>query len=632
MSKPAILIDFDHTLFDTDKLSSQFDSYQQVVDYVTQTPNNLDQFLYSDSEPFLNYLLDHFTLFIFTEAEPEYQTQKINKTLVSQLIPQSHLLIYPPLQKTKHLPKIIKKHHPIALIDDKPEYIDAANQHHLYTIRLKRGKYVSQKTTSQPDFTYNSLQNLQQAQVLHRLTDPIKHSQNYFFTGIKGVGVTPVALCLKDLHKQVAGSDTQKPQITDPILKKRHITIKTFTSKNITPNIDTLVYSGAYNPQVHPELKAAKKQNIPTITQAHMLKHLVATKTSIATCGVGGKTTTSAMLAYTFHQAKKHPSWFVGTSSFCSLPPGRYDSGQHFIFEADEYAINSPQDVRSKLELFSPQTAICTNLTFDHPDIFKSFTQTQKTFINFFSRIQKPGHLVINHHTKNLKQILSQLPKHINIHTFGASTKADWTVQPVPNSTNTYSLLHSKHGQHLFKLKLPGHINALNAAAAFIAAWLNGVKPQQIIGSLQSFQGLKRRQEHIQTAHHIDYFDDYAHHPHEIQGVLQAFRQSYPQRRLIVAFQAHTYSRTKSLLSDFATSFTHADIVITTKIFSSAREISDKSISGQTLADKIASHHPHVNYFGTFNQIIQHLKQIRQPHDIIITLGAGNIYQIHHQL
>jgi len=286
-------------------------------------------------------------------------------------------------------------------------------------------------------------------------------------------------------------------------------------------------------------------------------------------------------------------------------------------------------DTRPKFSLFNPRIIICTNLLFDHPDIYSSPQETLDTFVSFFRRLPDGGHLIINAHTPSLHQIKQQLPA-INIHSFGLdSSSADWKYHY--NSSDQAITLTSPNQTLNFTLGMFGSHNAANATAALIAAHLSGLSLESAAKSLKSFRGLKRRLELVQSKEGVDYFDDYAHHPHEIKASISSLKQQFPGRRLIVVFQAHTFSRTQALINDFANAFDAADLLIVLPIFASAREASG-TITGQDLATAISKNHQATRFMESLSHAITWLKSSRRPGDVIVTLGAGDLYQLHQNL
>jgi UDP-N-acetylmuramate--alanine ligase len=458
--------------------------------------------------------------------------------------------------------------------------------------------------------------------------DIILKATKIHLVGIKGVGMTAVALCLQDLGKQVTGSDSINPQITDKTLSDRQIPVKIFSENNIDQSIDLVIYSGAYK-QTHPELQQATTLNIPTITQAEALAQLTIGYQTIAVCGVGGKTTTTSMLIKSFLEAGDKPSYFVGVSTINNqYPPGKIDQGQNFIVEADEYAISTPTNNQAKFSLLSPKIIVCTNLVHDHPDIYPDFAATCKTFVEFFNKLPDDGLLLINYEITKIPGLLDQL-KIGAIQTIGTDQAADWHIAANSpyESTITY-----KNQTFKLNLSLPGQLYAFNATAALAVASHLSLPVDQIINSLNSFKGTKRRLELIKNTDNILYFDDYGHHPIEIKSTLATLKTTYPNHRLIVVFQPHTYSRTKALLDDFAVSLSIADEVILAPIFASAREAVDPTVSIEDLATAIKKNGTSAKALPGFTEIIDFIKTVRKPNDIIATVGAGDIYHLHESL
>lgn len=626
--RPLLLIDLDHTLLNTRLLFQRFESRKKIKSYVYQT-KSLQEFLFPDAAEFFYTASKFLDLGLFSEGEIDFQRQKIEKLNLNKLIPPHHQFVFPPYKKIKALPQIVNKFHPIALLDDKPEYLLKASSLHLKTIWVNRKRFSFDPRF---DFCLDSLSSHVTTKLIQQLLHPLKQAHRLHLVGIKGVGMTATALCLADSGKKITGSDSEVAQITDPILKQTHIPVSSFSPSNITKNTDLVIYSGAYSSRTHPELITASKNHLYRLPQAEALAEIMKSQLSICVCGVGGKTTTTSMLIHLFHTHKLKPSWFVGTSQVLpDLPPGRFDQGKYFIVEADEYAIAPPQDLRPKFSLYDPFIIICTNISYDHPDIYQSFTHTKATFLNFFSCLSSSGLLILNRHIPGINSLIKKLPTHVHVQTFGTHPLSDWRILPLDSTNHHFQISHQKHLYPL-NLKTPGLVNAFNATSALIAANHCGINSQKALNTFSTFLGCKRRQELVDDRDGVLYYDDYAHHPAEILKILGDFKTTFPQKRLFVIFQAHTYSRTQALLSDFATCFTSADLLIVTPIFSSAREKNTGSITGSKLAKIISKNHPRVKYLSSFPSIATYVKRQIQPGDIVLTLGAGDIYKLHQLL
>lgn len=419
--------------------------------------------------------------------------------------------------------------------------------------------------------------------------------------------MTALALCAQDLHIAVSGSDTDDKFVTDEMLESRGLKSSSdFSPENIPPETDLLVYTGAHSGPKNPEVISALQKNIKAASHAQALGELMQGKIGVSVCGVGGKSTTTAMLATILDKTSQHPSFAVGVGSINPLgAPGRYNvKGDVFIAEADEYATAPGFDQTPRFMWQKPKIIICTNIAHDHPDIYPTFDDTKKTFLRFFQTLPSDGILVINGDDSVLVDL----------------------SQNVKAKVVTYTRKST-----LPQLSVPGEYNRLNAQAAVLAANELGISQQQALEAIKTFKGTSRRFEIIGQENEIIYLDDYAHHPQEILAVLKAARQWYKDYHLLVIFQPHTFSRTKALFHEFSQSFKEANQVVITDIYASARESIDPSISGQKLANEIAAHQPGVTYQPTAN-LVQYLRQNLKPKTVCLTLGAGDIYKIHDEL
>lgn len=461
----------------------------------------------------------------------------------------------------------------------------------------------------------------------------ILSAKNIHFTGIKGVGMTAAALCAQDRGAIVAGSDLEESFDTDKVLKSREIKIKKgFGIENIDPDTDLLIYTGAHGGVNNPQVVFAQQKGISVISHAQAVGQLMTDKIGFSVCGVGGKTTISAIMSTVLFHTDKNPSYLVGVARIGGLEyPGKYNSeSKCFVAEADEYATSPGSDNTPRFMFQSPKTIICTNILHDHPDIYKDINQVKDAYYKFFQKLPSDGLLIINGDCQN-----------------SLDTSRDLNIKKIlvgTNENNTYRITHTRiidGQQHITVLSdnntfnivinVPGLYNAKNAVMAYVALLSYGLGEEVIKQGLLEFRGTNRRFERITEQNGILYYDDYAHHPEEIKATLKAAREWLPDKKIIAVFQPHTYSRTKTFLNEFTKSFEEADQVIVTDIFPSAREKPDPSISSQILADNISKIHPHANYVSEDN-LVKYLKENQKSEDVIFTLGAGDVYKIHQQL
>lgn len=361
------------------------------------------------------------------------------------------------------------------------------------------------------------------------------------------------------------------------------------------------------------------------MSQAQLIGELMKSFTvKIAVSGCHGKTTTASLLSYALNYLKANPSYLVGTPLFGEYPGGAYQGSHYFIAEADEYGVNPPHDKTPKFHLLNPDHIICTNIDFDHPDVYADIEETKKAFLSFFDRKD----LFLCADDQYTRQLFDKLDKK-QYTTFGFSQQADIRIKNdhVSEKGSVFDLyLQYKHlGQ--FSLSLFGKKNISNATAVIAILLKLGYTTDQIKKSIQNFKGAKRRFEVVFQENETVLFDDYAHHPSEIEATLLAVRSRFPNRRIVVLFQPHTFSRTKALLHDFTKALSLADRSIILPIFASARENpADFSIT----SDDISSHqkNSHILAVKTKQEALKYLKQQLLKGDVIFTMGAGDVYKL----
>lgn len=464
-------------------------------------------------------------------------------------------------------------------------------------------------------------------------TVDLKTVRHAHFTGIKGVGMCAAALCLQDLGIHVTGSDVAEDFVTHDVLEQRELTVQEgFDPSHIGDDCQLLVYTGAHGGVENIEVVSARERGIPALSQAEVVGLLMGSKQGISVCGVGGKTSVSAMLANVFDYAGKKPSYLIGVGKVLNLQtPGRMGEGDYFIAEADEYVVSPGVDNTPRFMSQLPRVIVCTNVAHDHPDVYPDIDATKQAFASFFASLPSGGLLVINGDSEQAMAI--PRPDGITIETFGEHPDhAAWWVKESTTSDGKQLVVFA-HGDTEYKLTLrvPGMLNARNALAAFIVAKHMGIEDDDIVQALQLFRGSMRRFEKKGERSGILYYDDYAHHPMQIQATLKGAKAWLPSHPLTVVFQPHTYSRTKVLLEGFSQAFSDADTVVITDIYASRRESEDPSISGAILAEEIAKHHTNVTYVP-YQDLVAYLAEHLTAGDALFTLGAGDIYTIHERL
>lgn len=454
-----------------------------------------------------------------------------------------------------------------------------------------------------------------------------KKTKRIHFVGIKGVAMAALAVWAKEAGYLVTGSDTSEEFPTDEVLAKAGIAVlPDFDPRNLRGRVkpDLVIYTGAHGGKDNSEVVEAVVQKIPVVPHGQALGLVMADKTQVSVAGSHGKTTTSAMIATVLTNAGLDPSYAIGCGEIRGLGlPGHHGDSNLFVAEADEYVTDPNHDATPRFLWQKPDILVVTNIDYDHPDAYASLVDVQNAFMKFQDQEKGMKLTIVNADDPASKVLMKK-----DVISYGFSATAEFQVTHVGFGEERTFFTLLQHGMKLidFTLKVPGRHNALNATAAAIACKQLGLSWEQIAKGLLIFGGTKRRFEPVGTIGDIRVFDDYAHHPTEIKAQLAAVREWFPQRRIIVVFQPHTYSRTKALLSEFARAFGSAQEVILTDIYSSARETDTLGISGRTLVEETAKHHTNVLYAPDFSHVNKLLRQHMQPNDVILFMGAGDIY------
>ncbi|MFH1827469.1 MAG: UDP-N-acetylmuramate--L-alanine ligase [bacterium] len=445
-----------------------------------------------------------------------------------------------------------------------------------------------------------------------------------FIVGIKGVAMAALAVILTKMGYKVIGSDVKEKFITDEELEKNNIKVLIgFDPSDIENDLSYVVYSGANEGRNNPQVLKAKSLGLKTITQAELISTLLKDfEKSIAITGSHGKTTTSSLLSYTLIKLNQKPSYMVGTSSFNGYAGGDFNQKKYFVFEADEYAVNPPFDKTIKLALYNPDYSIITNIDFDHPDVYKDINQTIEVFEKFIKNTGKTFICIDDEHAKKIVTKLNSA----NIRTFGFSKEAEFRAMLHRTDINGsyFNVNHNGEDLGTFSTKLYGEKNISNTIGAICLLLDLGFKIKEIKDAIEDFVGAKRRFELIYKKNETFLFDDYAHHPNEIKATIDTTRDIFKNRRLIIIFQSHTYSRTQKFLKEFAESLSLADLVYILPIFSSAREDkSDFKVSVQSIVNAEKNKHNLKSVIDK-KDLLNTLKTNLRKGDVVFTMGAGN--------
>ena len=451
-------------------------------------------------------------------------------------------------------------------------------------------------------------------------TQPIfGQTRHIHMVGIGGIGMSGMAeiLLLKDY--KVTGSDANKGE-TIPRLEKLGAEISIGHDAENIEGADVVVYTSAVKAEENIETKAALEQGIPVIKRAEMLAELMRMKYGIGIAGTHGKTTTTTLTGHVVQDGSFDPTIIVGgkVHSF-SKTNAVVGEGDIFVVEADEFD-------RTFLRL-SPSLAVITNVEADHLDIYDNLDDVKQAFIDFANKVPFYGAVVLCLDDSNVRSIIPQIDRRII--SYGLTPQAQIRAVDIePDQFNTtFTVLNNDEKLGDITLKAPGEHNVKNALAAVAIGIELNIKFEEIKSGLERYEGVFRRFQLKAEIDDIMVIDDYAHHPTEVQATLDAARSGWEDRRIIAVFQPHLYSRTQNLYKEFGLSFFDAEVCVITDVYPS-REEPIEGVTGKLIADAAKEYgHRQVYYVEDKKALPAKLKDLAQPGDVIITMGAGDIYE-----
>lgn len=443
------------------------------------------------------------------------------------------------------------------------------------------------------------------------------------FIGIGGVSNSAIAEILNHNGYQVSGSDINMTPLTKRLTNKGITVFNGHDAKNIA-GAELVVYTAAVGDD-NPELHEAMEQGIPCLSRAEMLGQLmIGYADTIAVSGTHGKTTTTSMLTRIFNDDFYDPTALIG-GDFTDIKSNvRIGDGDIFITEACEY--------KESFLSFYPTIGIILNVDEDHLDYYRDLDHITSAFSKFTSNIKEDGRLIINGDDFNARKIINTYPG--KAVTFGINLPNQYTARNIVYNTMgfpTFDIFKEEDKLGTLSLSIPGQHNIYNALAAFAAALQVTDDIELILERLSSFKNANRRFEKIGESKGILLVDDYAHHPIEIKATLDAASRMEDIHRIFCVFQPHTYSRTKELLHAFPNSFKPAYEVIITDIYA-AREKDPGDIHAKDLYKALITEGIQAKYMADFDEIRAYLKANSKSGDLIMSVGAGDIFKITHEL
>ncbi len=437
------------------------------------------------------------------------------------------------------------------------------------------------------------------------------------FIGVGGIGMSGLAEILRTLEFDVSGSDLREGENTRN-LQRLGVRIDVGHRAENVRGADVVVYTSAVSPD-NPELLEAKHQGIPAIARAEMLAELMRVKYGIAIAGSHGKTTTTSLVATILRNAGFDPTVVVGGRMASLSSNARLGAGDLLVAEADE-------SDGSFLRL-TPTIAVVTNIDPEHLDFYKTHEAVKEAFVAFLEKVPFYGLSVLCLDHPHVQDLLPRIHRrHV---TYGLSSQAQYSARNISFRGLSTSFVAYRRGEPLgeFTVRMPGQHNVLNTLAAIAVADELEVPLDVMKEALATFHGVARRFSIMDEVEGVTLVDDYGHHPAEIEATLSAARNAY-DKRVLVAFQPHRYTRTESLWDDFTRAFNKADVVLVCDIYA-AGEKPIPGIDSERLARAIAEHgHGAVRYVRDRAEVAAELARLARPGDVVIALGAGDVNKV----
>ncbi|KPV39499.1 UDP-N-acetylmuramate--alanine ligase [Thiohalorhabdus denitrificans] len=450
-----------------------------------------------------------------------------------------------------------------------------------------------------------------------RPAGPERHHRIHF-VGIGGAGMSGIAEVLLALGFPVSGSDL-KESATVAHLRELGARVHIGHDPENVAGVDVVVTSSAVK-RTNPEVAAALDAAIPVIPRAEMLAELMRFKRGVAVAGTHGKTTTTSLVATLLHEGGLDPTMVIGGRLNSITGNGMLGEGDYLVAEADESD--------ASFLYLHPQMAVVTGMDPDHMDTYGGDPERlEAAFLQFLQQVPFYGLAVLCRDHPRVREMLPRLTKPWV--TYGYDSEAHYQARNVAARGSRMTFECWRYGEEAplveVALNLPGRHNIANALAAIAVADRLGVAPEAIRRGLEGFSGVGRRTEVRGERDGILYVDDYGHHPEEVRLTLAAVREAWPERRLVVAFQPHRYTRTRDLLEEFGGAFGEADELLLAEVYPAGEE-PIPGAEGPDLHDAVVRHgHPRARFVGPLSGMAEALGETARPGDVVLTLGAGDI-------
>jgi len=454
-----------------------------------------------------------------------------------------------------------------------------------------------------------------------RNSSDMERSKHVHFIGIGGVGMSGIAEVLLNLGFDVSGSDLKESQVINHLSALGAQIAIGHDEENVR-EADVVVTSSAVDDS-NPEIVVAKEKRIPIVPRAAMLAELMRFRYGIAVAGTHGKTTTTSLVASVMAEGGFDPTFVIGGKLNSAGSNAKLGESRYLVAEADESD--------ASFLFLQPMMAVVTNIDADHMNTYQGdFDQLKRTFIEFIRHLPFYGLVVMCIDDEIIEELLDDVSRPVK--TYGFSEKADYRASNIEQHETITKFTVSKPDNADWlnvTLNLPGRHNVLNAMAAIIVANELGVSDDAIKKALEEFEGIVRR---FQLYGDLKFdngkvllIDDYGHHPNEVESMFNAIRESWPDRRLVVIFQPHRYSRTRDLFEDFARVLCDPDVLLLTEVYPAGETpIPGADARSLTRAIRVRSGNEPI-FIESFELLPEILANVLEDNDILLTLGAGDI-------
>ncbi|WP_188890316.1 UDP-N-acetylmuramate--L-alanine ligase [Paenibacillus radicis (ex Gao et al. 2016)] len=447
-------------------------------------------------------------------------------------------------------------------------------------------------------------------------------AEHVHFIGIGGYGMSAIARVMLEMGYTVTGSDVARQELTEKLAAKGAQIYIGHEPEHIN-GADLVVYSTALS-RDNVERVAAEALNIPVLHRAQMLARLMNAGKGVAVAGAHGKTTTSSMIALVMESCKADPTYIIGGEIVNVGTNAKAGKGEYVVAEADESDGSFLQ--------YHPAIAIVTNIEPDHLENYDGdFEKLKTAYVQFLSQVKEDGKAIVCADDENVMEILPRLDADARgrLITYGIDGDVEYKAENITLGDRKVTFVMSKGGTKLgtVNLSVPGRHNVYNAMATIITCLEAGLPFQEVADAIHEFRGAKRRFQVLGEINDILVIDDYAHHPTEIQATISAAKAT--GKRIVAVFQPQRYTRTFFLLDQFSRAFPEADEVVITDIYSPAGEQQIEGVNSRKLVELIQSNsNANTTYIPTKEEVLEYLTAKVAPGDLIITMGAGDIWKV----